>query len=127
MSLEVLRLLPYFSCTTHYTILLIKITMGKISLLLISVLFIKGTIEAQIQKPIYSIVIKGGRVIDPKNNINELMDVAIQNGKIALVAKNIDTSKAVQVINAKGLYVTPGLIDIHTHNTSSKSPAFSPH
>ena len=64
----------------------------------------------------YSIVIRGGHVIDPKNNINGPMDVAIQNGKIALVAKNIDTSKAVQVINAKGLYVTPGLIDIHTHN-----------
>ena len=44
----------------------------------------------------YNIVIKDGRVIDPKNNINEVMDVAISNGKIALVAKNIDPSKAMQ-------------------------------
>lgn len=64
----------------------------------------------------YSIVIKDGHVIDPKNNINDVMDVAIADGKIVAVAKNIDASKATQVVNAKGLYVTPGLIDIHTHN-----------
>lgn len=71
-----------------------------------------GVIRAQT----YSIVIKEGRVIDPKNGINEVMDVAIQNGKIALVAKNIDASKAAQLVNAKGMIVTPGLIDMHTHN-----------
>ncbi len=64
----------------------------------------------------YSIVIKGGHVIDPKNNISDVFDIAITDGKIAAVAKNIDASKALQVINAKGLYVTPGLVDIHTHN-----------
>jgi dihydroorotase len=64
----------------------------------------------------YSIVIKDGHVIDPKNNVDGVMDVAISNGKVALVAKNIDPKKAVQVVNAKGLYVTPGLIDIHSHN-----------
>jgi dihydroorotase len=63
----------------------------------------------------FTIVIKGGHVIDPKNNINEVMDVAIKENKIVLVAKNIDAKEA-QVIDAKGLYVTPGLIDIHSHN-----------
>ncbi len=63
----------------------------------------------------YSIVIKGGHVIDPKNNINGVMDVAINEGKIVQVAKNIDAKGATQVVDAKGLYVTPGLIDIHTH------------
>jgi dihydroorotase len=63
----------------------------------------------------YSVVIKGGHVIDPKNNINEVMDVAINEGKIVQVAKNIDPKGALQVVNAKGLYVTPGIIDIHTH------------
>ena len=63
----------------------------------------------------YTIVIKGGHVIDPKNKINEVMDVAIKDDKIALVAKNIDPKQA-QVIDAKGLFVTPGLIDIHSHN-----------
>ena len=63
----------------------------------------------------YSIVIKNGHVIDPKNGINELMDVAIHDGKIVQVAKNIDASRAKQVVNANGLYVVPGLIDMHGH------------
>ncbi len=63
----------------------------------------------------YSIVIKGGHVIDAKNKINGIMDIAVLDGKIAKVAPNIDTAGAGQVVNAKGLYVTPGLIDIHGH------------
>jgi dihydroorotase len=61
------------------------------------------------------IVIKGGHVIDPKNNIDAIMDIAIKDGKINQVAKNIDTTNALQVVDAKGIYVTPGLIDMHTH------------
>lgn len=64
----------------------------------------------------YSLLIKGGHVIDPKNNINRVMDIAINGDSIAAVASSIDPSKAIKVINAEGLYVTPGLIDIHTHN-----------
>ncbi len=64
----------------------------------------------------YSIVIKGGHVIDPKNNINEIMDIAVNGDKIVRVAKNIDSKSAAQVVNAAGLLVTPGLIDIHSHN-----------
>jgi dihydroorotase len=63
----------------------------------------------------YAIVIKEGHVIDPKNNINAVMDVAIEDGKIALVARNIDSKQGRQVVNAKGMYVVPGLIDIHGH------------
>ena len=63
----------------------------------------------------YNIVIKGGHVIDPKNNIDGLMDIAVSDGKIALVARNIDATGAVQVVDATGMYVTPGLIDIHYH------------
>ena len=63
----------------------------------------------------YSIVIKGGHVIDPRNGIDGPMDVAIAEGKIAAVAKNIDAARGKQVVNAAGLYVTPGLIDIHSH------------
>jgi dihydroorotase len=63
----------------------------------------------------YNIVIKGGHVIDPKNNINEPMDIAVKDGKIALIAKNIDAKEGIQVVNAAGMYVTPGLIDIHVH------------
>ena len=70
----------------------------------------------------YSIVIKGGLVIDPKNGINEVMDIAIQDGKIASVAKNINATGAEQVINAKGLIVAPGLIDIHGHVFAGTQP-----
>ncbi|MEP6738013.1 MAG: amidohydrolase/deacetylase family metallohydrolase [Chryseolinea sp.] len=63
----------------------------------------------------YTIVIKGGTVIDAKNNINEVMDVAIKDDKIVKVAKNID-ARGAKVVDAKGLYVTPGVIDIHSHN-----------
>ena len=70
----------------------------------------------------YSIVIKGGHVIDPKNNINTEMDVAVKDGKIALVAKSIDARQGLQVVDATGLYVTPGLIDIHSHNFYGTEP-----
>ena len=64
----------------------------------------------------YSLLIKNGHVIDPKNHRDGVMDIAIRDGKIEKVAKDIDSHSALQVVNAKGLYVTPGLIDIHTHN-----------
>jgi len=63
----------------------------------------------------YNIVIKGGYVIDPKNNIDGLNDIAINDGKVVLVANEIDKKDGRQVVDASGLYVTPGLIDIHTH------------
>ena len=63
----------------------------------------------------YNIVIKGGHVIDPKNNIDGIMDIAVSAGKIALVARNIDVTNALQVVDATGMYVTPGLIDNHVH------------
>ncbi|MEP7108349.1 MAG: amidohydrolase/deacetylase family metallohydrolase [Ferruginibacter sp.] len=63
----------------------------------------------------YDIVIKGGHVIDPKNNIDGIMDIAISDGKIVRVANSIETTKARQVVDSKGMYVTPGLIDIHAH------------
>ncbi|WP_145711387.1 amidohydrolase/deacetylase family metallohydrolase [Chitinophaga japonensis] len=64
----------------------------------------------------YRLLIKGGHVIDPKNNIDRVMDVAIAGDTIAAVAPGIDPAKAAKVIQADGLYVMPGLIDIHTHN-----------
>jgi dihydroorotase len=70
----------------------------------------------------YQIVIKGGHVIDPKNNIDEILDVAISHGRILKTAKNIDTINAHQVINARGMYVVPGLIDMHTHDFYGVDP-----
>ena len=73
----------------------------------------------------YDIVIKGGHVIDPKNNIDGTMDIAVKYGKIALVARNIDAKTAVQAVDATGMYVTPGLIDMHLH-ANERWPAVGP-
>ena len=63
----------------------------------------------------YDLIIKHGRVIDPRNQIDSTMDVAISNGKIAKVGRDLPASGAKKAIDATGLLVTPGLIDIHTH------------
>lgn len=72
-----------------------------------------------------SILLKGGHVIDPANGIDAPMDVAIGDGTILEVAPNIDPSNAEQVVDVTGLYVTPGLIDMHTHVFfGTEEPAF---
>jgi dihydroorotase len=63
----------------------------------------------------YDLLLKGGHVIDPKNGIDRQMDVAVTGDKIAAIAPEIGASQAKKVIDAHGLYVTPGLVDIHTH------------
>jgi dihydroorotase len=67
------------------------------------------------QDPQYTLLIKGGHVIDPRNNINAVMDVAVSGAKITRVASNITPSGSGRVVDATGLYVVPGLIDIHAH------------
>ena len=63
----------------------------------------------------YDLLIKGGHVIDPANGIDGVMDVAVSGGRIARVAAGIPASQTRKVIDAGGLYVTPGLIDLHVH------------
>ena len=67
------------------------------------------------QTPRYDLLLKGGHVIDPANNVDAVMDVAVVKDKIAAVEKDIPASQAGKVVDATGLYVTPGLIDIHVH------------
>lgn len=66
-------------------------------------------------QPAYDYVLKGGHVIDPKNKIDAVMDVAVSGEKVAKIAANIPADQAKRVVDVKGLYVTPGLIDIHVH------------
>src|SRR5207247_11398507 len=63
----------------------------------------------------YDLLLKGGHVIDPKNRIDRVMDVAVSNGKIAREAENIPASAAAKTIDVARLYVKPGLIDLHAH------------
>jgi dihydroorotase len=67
------------------------------------------------QAPHYDLLLKGGHVIDPANHIDEVRDVAVSQGKIAAVEKNIPADQAGKVVDVSKLYVTPGLIDIHFH------------
>lgn len=82
------------------------------SRILAAFLLLSGTAAGQTQ---YDLLIKGGHVIDAKNHLSAIRDVAIKDHKIAVVAANIPPGQAFKVIDAKGLYVTPGLVDIHVH------------
>jgi len=72
-------------------------------------------IAAAIQGQPVDILIKNGHVIDPKNKIDAVMDIAIRDNKIFEVSPKIN-KEAKKVIDASGLYITPGLIDIHGHH-----------
>jgi len=63
----------------------------------------------------YDLLIKNGHLIDAKNSLDQAMDVAILDGKVAEVSAEIPSEKAKKVIDASGLYVAPGLIDMHVH------------
>ena len=63
----------------------------------------------------YDLLLKGGHVIDSRNNLSASRDVAIKDGKVAAVAADIPAARAFKTVDVKGLYVTPGLIDIHAH------------
>ncbi len=86
--------------------------MNKILLTFVTFLYFSVSISLAQS---FDIVIKGGHLIDPKNNIDALMDIALKDGRVAKIAATIDGLGARQVVNAKGMYVTPGLIDIHAH------------
>ena len=73
----------------------------------------------------YDLLIQNGHVIDAKNNISAIRDVAIKDGKIAAVEAHIDPKTALKTVDVKGLYVTPGLVDIHVHVYASTGEAHS--
>ena len=69
----------------------------------------------QDNKPLYDILLKGGRVIDPKNDVDGVIDVAIKLDRIAAIDEEISNDLAAQVLDVSGMIVTPGLVDIHVH------------
>jgi dihydroorotase len=86
-------------------------------LVIILFLLSTGFVNAQ-----YDLLLKGGHLIDPRNDINRRMDIAISDGKIAVVVTSINPSQAKKVIDISGLYVAPGLIDMHVHVFMGNEP-----
>src|SRR5882762_5070891 len=82
--------------------------------LLIAILLFPICLSAQ-QQPKYDLVIKGGEVIDPHNGIDAVRDIGIRDHKIAAIEKDIPATDAAKTIDARGLIVAPGLVDLHTH------------
>ncbi len=68
------------------------------------------------------LLLKNGHVVDPANNINAQLDVAIADGKIVKVGPDISSEKAKKIVDVAGMYVCPGLIDIHTHVFVGSNP-----
>jgi len=103
--------------------MIISLFSGRcIKLISISIMMlIANTVMAQE----IDLLIKNGHVIDPKNKIDEPMDVAIAGGKILKVARNISSSDAKKTIDATGMFVTPGFIDLHTHVFVGNNPGFA--
>ena len=60
-------------------------------------------------------LVKNGRVIDPVNGVNRVMDILVKDGKIAQIAEDIPSEVGMEVYDATGKLVTPGLVDIHVH------------
>ena len=63
----------------------------------------------------YDLLIKGGTVVDPSQGLNAVRDVALSGGKVAAIEDGLPESKATEVVDAAGLIVTPGLMDLHVH------------
>ena len=70
---------------------------------------------ASVPAPKYDLLLRGGHVVDARNKISAVRDVAISNGKIAAVEAKLNPADALKTVDVRGLYVAPGLVDIHTH------------
>jgi dihydroorotase len=73
------------------------------------------SVSSALAQPRYDLLLKGGHVIDARNGVSAVRDVAIAQGKIAAIAENIPAAEARRVVDVTSLYVTPGLVDIHVH------------
>jgi dihydroorotase len=70
----------------------------------------------------FDVIVQGGHVVDPSQNLSAVRDVAITGGKVARIAEAIPAAEARQAIDARGMLVTPGLIDLHVHVYDGVAP-----
>jgi dihydroorotase len=84
---------------------------GRLLPVLLALLACSFSAHAQM----YDLLLKNGHVIDPANGIDGVMDVAVQGNRIVRVARAIEAADAKKTVDAAGLYVTPGFVDLHAH------------
>src|SRR5687768_12648877 len=77
------------------------------------IVWLAATASAVAQE--FDLLLRGGHVVDPRNGLNAVRDVAIKDGRIARVAPGIQSTGVLKTIDVSGLYVLPGLIDMHAH------------
>ena len=85
------------------------------ALLGLIVLLATARLPLRAQNPEFDLLIANGHLVDPKNGRDAVIDVAVAGGKVALIVPEISRERARTVVDATGLYVTPGLIDTHAH------------
>ena len=81
---------------------------------LVTVLALVG-LAGQTPASDFDLLLEGGHVVDARNGVSAVRDVAIKDGRIAAVAADIPAARALKTVNVSGLYVVPGLIDLHAH------------
>ncbi len=74
----------------------------------------RGNVFSLQVRIVMSILIKGGRILDPSQQLDRVMDLLLVDGKVSQIEESIDTD-ADRVVDACGMYVMPGLIDMHVH------------
>ena len=99
----------------NFSFFLKKCNCALLKSLTVTFLFVFFLFGQSLKAQPIDILLKGGHVIDPKNNIDTKMDIAITGDKISKVAVDIPSKEAKKVVDVSGLYVTPGIIDMHVH------------